>query len=96
MTQVPTLRPGIRQISDPRRIEIRSFPFLRIETWGTRHTNHCIAVRRLFLSVSVHLGKISDLNHDGSESDADGGESETLNDPEAECGTEEVATEEES
>jgi hypothetical protein len=39
--------------------------------------------------VSVHLGKIPDLNHDGSES-------ETSNDPEAESGTEEVASEEES
>jgi hypothetical protein len=50
----------------------------------------------LSISVSVHLGKIPDLNHDGSESDADGGESEELNDPDAEFGTEGVATEQES
>ena len=47
-------------------------------------------------SISVHLGKIPHLNHDGGESDADRDESETLNDPEADIGTEEVAPEEES
>jgi hypothetical protein len=47
-------------------------------------------------AVSIHLGEIPDLNHDGGESDADGGPSETLNDPEEDIVTEVVATEEES